>query len=82
MSRKLIGTFHGIPMWSDDDCPKDRVYIIPAESDRIAAMRRILGEHFKYVVAIKDIVEIGHCACGALLVAGKCIRCEEEGRGG
>jgi hypothetical protein len=25
---------------------------------------------------------IGHCACGALLVAGKCIRCEEEGKGG
>ena len=22
--------------------------------------------------------EITHCACGALLVAGKCIRCEED----
>jgi hypothetical protein len=21
---------------------------------------------------------IAHCACGALLVAGKCIRCEED----
>jgi hypothetical protein len=23
-------------------------------------------------------LHLSHCACGALLVAGKCIRCEED----